>query len=204
MLTRHVTDTTRLTQSVLRGFLNKEYQKLRSWLIDVAPQLYLVYSGNIVLPDPVDGLEVELESASFQYEKMYRVDQLDDDGNQWLPVEPADLVSYNLNQTGRVTFREEGGLCIFGPEDNVDGTFRIVFHATPPALTVAGSNFLIPHQLEDALKYATCIKVAISDGDSPKEWEDRLKAELKEAEPVLRKRWGQHQSRPGIRKILGY
>lgn len=206
VLTRHVSDTTRLTQAVTWGFLNKEYRKLRSWLIDIAPQLYLATSGDITMPDPTTGQEVELESASFQYEKLYRVDQLNENGDEtfWMEVERAHPTNPNYHQSQRVTWREEGGCLIFGPDNEVEGTFRILFYATPPELTVGASTFLIPHQLEDALRYGTCAKIALADGDSPKEWMDLYKDELKMAMPELAKRYGVHSSRAGLRKLLPY
>jgi hypothetical protein len=201
--TRHVGDTVRLEQEDLRDHLNTAYRKLRSWLVDVAPQLYLVTSGDIELPDPDTGQEVHLSAGSYAYERLHRVDQLGDDG-KWREVELASTLSYNHHQTGRYTFREEGGCLIFGPDDEVEGTFRVLFHATPPVLATPDSTFKLPVRLEDALIYSACIKVAEDDGDDPGRWEKALAKELEAAEPELAKRNGEHVLRAGLRQVLPY
>lgn len=201
--TAHRDDIVRLDETQLRRHLNREYRKLRSWLIDVAPQLYIVTSGDISLPDVDTGQEVHLSSDAFAFEKIHRVDQLDDDG-KWREVEMAHPSAYNDHQTGGVTWREEGGCLIFGPDDEVEGTFRVLFHATPAVLTTVDATFKIPHQLEDALIWRACMKVSVADGDSYKEFRELADKELADAEPMLRKRYGVHVQRAGLRHVLPY
>ncbi len=200
--TRHVNDAVRLTDPILNGLLNETYRELRTWLQDVAPSLYLAVSGNIPIPDVTTGQEIHLTSDAYRFERLYLVEQLLNE--RWVEVERARTTGYNSHITGRVTFREEGSCLILGPDDSVEGTFRVKFHYTPAVLTEDDSLFKLPESLLPVLKYQTAAKVAVIDGDSPKDWQDLAKVALEAAERPLRGRNGAHPKRPGLRRVMGY
>jgi hypothetical protein len=200
--TGHVNDAVRLTDPKLNRILNREYRKARSRLIDVAPQLYLITSGDITMPDPVTGQEVHLSSATFAFERIHRVDVLGPN-DKWTEVERASPLSPNSHVLHKFTWREEGGCLIFGPDNEVEGTFRVLFHCTPAALTADDAVFRLPHQLEDYLIARACIKVTIGDGDNPQDFEKEAKTCWDEARPTLAKRFGVHPARAGLRRV-GY
>lgn len=200
--TRHVGDTVRLTTEALDGFLNETYRELRTWLQDVAPPLYLAESGSIAIPDATTGQEIILSSDLYTFERLFLVEQLL--GDFWIEVERARDTGYNSHITGRVTFRQEGTRVVLGPDDSVEGTFRIKFHYTPAVLTEVDSLFKLPEILLPTLKYLTAAKVAIADGDSAKEWLDLADRSQKTAEKSLRNIYGANKKRPGLRRRLGY
>jgi hypothetical protein len=206
--TAHRDDVVRVTPEQVWRHLNREYRKLRSWLIDVAPQLYLVNSGDIVLPDAVNypNADVPLNSDTFAYEKLHRVDGQQEDGS-WREVARANPEHFHYHRHASVTWREEGGCLIFDrPDgDTVEGTFRVLFHATPPVLTAVDATFKLPHQLEDVLIWRAAMKISVADGDSYTEFKTLAKEALEEAEPVLRKRFGvHHNDTAGLRLVLPY
>lgn len=207
VLTRHVNDTVRLTDTILNGFLNEDYRTIRTYLQTVQPHSYLAVSGNIAIPDPTTGQEIHLTSDGFRFENLYLVERLVGD-DKWVEVEAARITGYNSHVTGLVAFRQEGSCVILSPDGCVEGTFRIKFHYTPAALTDTDSVFKLPESVLPALKYMTCEKVAIADGDDPKSWYDLAEQHApgvhKAAEMALKRRNGAHPKRPGLRRRMGY
>lgn len=202
VLTRHVGDTVRLTVDTLDTFLNETYRELRTWLMDIAPSLYLAESGEIAIPDATTGQEIILSSDLYTFERLYLIERLH--GERWVEVERARTTGYNSHATGLVTFRQEGTRVILAPDGEVEGTFRIKFHYTPAVLTDVDALFKLPEILLPVLKYRTCVKVAIADGDSPKDWIGLAQDSLTSAERALRGTYGAIPKRPGLRRRLGY
>ena len=62
-LTRHDSDTVRVTQTLIRVWLHHEYRALRTWLQDVAPELYNTVSGAITLAEAASELRRSILDA---------------------------------------------------------------------------------------------------------------------------------------------
>lgn len=205
--TKHTGDTIRATSTRIQGILNRTYRRMRSKLIDIAPELYLAVSGNIIIPDTNGDQEIELNSSTFAFERIHKVERLIGTATsnpRWVECEHASRLSYNYHQFGEPTWREEGGCLIFGPDGLVDDTFRVLFHFTPPALTDPDSTFKIPQQLEDAFLAEASSVVVRDDGDDPIPFLKESERIWKEVTPTLRKRYGVHPNRAGLRRKMWY
>lgn len=212
VLTRHENDTIRLTSTIARSLLMRRYRALRTWLQDIAPELYLVCSGEITVGL---GDSVQLASSTATFEKLHRIEMLIGDSD-WRPMERADSLEVNFHISGRYTFRVEGACVKFGPRNDFSGTVRLLYHATPPDLVGDDDLFHIPVELEDPLRFQTCGLVALRDGDgaaAKKEWDgmadDILFGEDRKSGPGsaaynLAHQHGIHTRRAGLQRVMGY
>lgn len=199
--TRHTGDTTRLTQPNLRIYLNTVYRQLRSWLRDKAPRYYLLTSTDQVV---AAGGTVTLTTVSSTIEAPHRVDWKLSDGT-YRPMEAADQLDPNTNQTGLYTWREEGGVLKFGPDALFAGTVRVLYHNT--VADISSGSFEVPTQLDLPLVWMACGLVALADGDgsSAKDsWDKLAEDQLKKSLPQLLKAHGVHTQNSGLRVVMGY
>lgn len=209
-LTRHDSDT-RVTDTQINRWLNHEYRCLRTWLQDIAPELYNVVSGAISL---AAGDEIQLTSALATFERLRRVEWDVGDGD-WRPLERASDVAPNEHSSGRRTFRVEGDRLRFGPDDLFEGDVRVTYWITPATLT-GSSEFLLPEIIFHALILRTCGWVGIRDGDalqSRKEFQaladellygeggDAARPKPGSAAATLGKQTGAHPQSSGLRRV---
>lgn len=205
-LTRHTTDTTRLTQVLVRLWLHHSYRLARSWLAGVSPTLYLQTSADLPI---AAGAALALSTVSATHEHTYRVDRKLDDGT-YRPLERADPLDPNNHYAGAYTFREEGASLLFGPDATFSGTVRVLYHLTPATLTVDADLFAIPVQLELPLQFLTAGLVALMDGDGAagkEAWDKLAEATcpgITRADRQLRERHGLHPIRAGLHRVQGY
>ena len=192
---------TRLPDATLRTYHLHAYRQLRTWLQDAAPDLYLLTSADQAV---AAGGTVATSAISATFECPYRVDRELSDGS-YRPMEAADAADPNTHQLGNYTWRLENDVFRFGPDANFSGDIRVLYYATPAALSADGDNFAVPVNLELPLVYFTCALVAIHDQDgagAAKAWRDL--ADLPEVARQLRKRRGVHQQRAGLHKVRRY
>lgn len=204
-LTRHTGDTTRLTQVQARIYLHFVYRELRTWLrqLTVAPQLYLLRSSDQVV---AAGGTVTLATVSASLESPFRVERKITDGS-YRPMLSADEGDPNNHQAGGYTWREEGGLLRFGPDDFFEGTVRVLYHDTPATISTDAATFAVPVELEVPLQLKTCGYVALQDSEGAEakaSWDSTAQALMDAAVPGLRKRRGVHQQAAGLRAVMGY
>jgi hypothetical protein len=206
-LTKHVNDTTRLTATDLRIYLDRAYKDVRTWLIEPAPSLYLQTSSTQAV---TAGGTVSLATVSTTHEHTERVDQQLSDGN-WRALERADPLMPNSHVAGKFTFREEGGLLLFGPDSLFEGNVRVLYHNTPATLTTDSDattgTFAVPVAVEQAIIYLACGLVALADQDGSEAkagWDAEAGKVLGAALPQLKKRHGRHPQRAGLQRVLGY
>jgi hypothetical protein len=159
ILTRHESDTVRVSQSVIRTWLHHEYRALRSWLQDVAPQLYLQVSGAITI---AEGDEIQLTSALVTFERMMAV-EYDAGDDDWREMERSSPLAPNRSAAMAPLFRVEGNRLRFGPDDIFSGDVRVKYWITPATLSTDGALFEIPVQLEHPLILRACGWVATKD-----------------------------------------
>lgn len=203
VLTKHVTDTTRLTQTALRVHLNAAYRQRRRWLRsgDPAPnpELYLLVSPELEVGQDDD---IQLSSVSVDFEAVFRVDFKV--GDHWRPVELADPIDYNQHAVGGPTYRREGDFLFIGPDVRDTFTIRVLYYVNPAALDESDDVFEIPEALERPLLYEACAFVAVADQDDPAGHLALLTGALAEAKAALKSSTGRHPSRAGLRKVMGY
>lgn len=203
ILTRHVGDTTRLTQTALRLHLNAAYRQRRRWLRSGGdppnPELYLLITDEI---DVAQDDDVQLSSVSHDFEAIFRVDFKV--GESWVPVELADPLDYNQHATGRPTYRREGDFLFFGPDERDTLTVRILYYENPEDLDEDDDPFEVPEALERPVIYEACAFVAVADQDDPKGHMQLLSGALAEAKAALQSSTGRAPPRSGLRKVMGY
>lgn len=200
--TRHPDATDpRATSAQIKADLNREYKDLRLELQGIAPQLYLKHSGDLVLPDDDETPTIELDATTCGVvSNVFRVDRYFD-GIGWREIDQAsELAPYDTN--GKRTFYRQGNCLVFGPDRSCGGTYRILYHVVPVDLLEASELFLIPDCLENALVLRAMGWLLLGDGDgaAAKLEHDKLAAGLVDkAAPILRKQYGRHTKRPGLR-----
>ena len=207
VLTRHVGDTTRLTQPALRGHLNAAYRQRRRWLRAEgpkgepapAPELYLLVSPELEVGQDDD---IQLSSVSVDFEAIFRVDYKV--GDCWDLVELADPLAYNRHAVGGPTYRREGDYLFIGPDVRATYTIRVLYYENPPALDEAADVFAVPEALERPVLYEACAFVAVADQDDPAGHLSLLTGALAEAKAALKTSKGRHPQRAGLRKVMGY
>ena len=203
VLTRHVGDTTRLTQTALWAHLNAAYRQRRRWLRSgdpaPAPELYLLVSPEVEVGQDDD---IQLTSVSVDFEAIFRVDYKV--GDRWDLVELADSLAYNRHAVGAPTYRREGDYLFIGPDERDTQTIRVLYYENPEDLDEAADVFAVPEALERPLIYEACAFVAIADQDDPAGHLALLTGALAEAKAALKTSKGRHPQRAGLRKVMGY
>lgn len=203
VLTRHVGDTTRLTQAALRKHLNAAYKQRRRWLRagddPPAPELYLLITDEI---DVAQDDDVQLSSVAHDFEAIFRVDYKI--GDIWDLVELANPLAYNQHVTGKPTYRREGDFLLFGPDARDTLTVRILYYENPDNLDEEDDVFAVPESLERPVIHEACALVAVSDQDDPAGHLTLLAGALAEAKAELIVSKGRHPQRSGLQKVMGY
>jgi hypothetical protein len=200
--TRHQDeDDPRASSDDINDDLDREYKGLRLELQEIAPQLYLKQSGDLVLPDDSETPTIELDAtACGVVSNVFRVDRYFE-GVGWREIDQAsELSPYDTN--GKRTFYRQGNCLVFGPDRSCGGTYRVIFHVVPVTLTDDTQLYLLPDCLDDALTLRAIGWQLLRDGDGPaaKAEHDKLAAAVVERfTPMLRKQYGRHTKRPGLR-----
>lgn len=204
--TRHTnTADPRLTDAHVDDALMETYRNIRTRLQEAAPTMYLTTSTaqSVVASSPA----LAQASINAAYENTYRVDR-HWEGEGYREVPRADPLNPNVHKGSALTWREEGGSILFGPDNDeiITGTYQVIFWITPADITNPANPFLIPAGLESALIAGACSIVAINDGDAKAQdmFDRRYEALWKAALPSLSGRHGVHQRDAGFRRVLPY
>jgi hypothetical protein len=204
--TRHPSsDDPRATPEQLRALANVAYRRLRLRLKELAPQLYLQRTDAIVVD--VDN-DLDFVPVGGTFDSLFLVERLNTVG-KWDPVERADEGAPRSHQLGGVTYHRQGGRLVFQDgegELTTPITVRLTYYVVPADVTDVNGVFVVPPALERPLVLYASADLLDQDGDAAeaKSCEDKAEQLIKEAAPTLRKQYGTHIKRSGLRRSVNW
>jgi hypothetical protein len=200
--TRHRVDT-RITNDDWDAYLNQACRQVRNWLSEKVPSLYLATSTSIVVTD--DDPEIALESSSYNFGNVWRVERLYDD--RWRPISRAGETSPNESIHGDFNFRVEHLCLVIGPDTvDVSGTYRVLYHPIPAVVSEGTSYLQVPALAELPVLHLACSLSAIQDFGPDhahvKAFRDLAKEDFADGLPALQRRHGLHERDAGPRRKM--
>jgi hypothetical protein len=198
--TRHVNDTTRVTDTLLNSILNEKYKELRTELQEIAPSFGLC-TKEVTLT--ATGNQIGLTDVDPPFERMYKLEKLDRCGD-YREVKRADAVQPYRHAGACVAWEKRGSCIWLHPEGKVSGTFRVFYYGTPNDLTDDASLFAIPVPLESVLIYRACAEVNITRGDDPGAFEKKAEQRLEAVRDIVWLEYGIQDEQAGFEEVLPF
>ncbi len=211
--TRHTNDTARLTSVVVKELLHTAYVELRSELETIVPQLYLAQSSDLVFPDGEIN-QIDTVAGAVRFTNLYRVEKCyvgtgGQAGPGWRAVQAGSDEEPNVHQAGGPVFWRQGIYINLGPDTHSAATYRIFYHQTPALLVNPSDVFEIPESTIPVLLLKALAWVAFQDTAPPsaaasvkKTHDDMADAALAKISPALRREYGVHGRRHGLKMVM--